>query len=40
MPDDAGGEKTFAELGEAEKNRISHRARALARLREWLATRA
>jgi XTP/dITP diphosphohydrolase len=40
LPDDAGGEKTFAELGEAEKNRISHRARALARLKEWLVARA
>lgn len=36
LPDDAGGTKTFAELGEVEKNRISHRARALARLKEWL----
>lgn len=40
LPDDAGGEKTFAELGEAEKNRISHRARALARLKEWLGRHA
>lgn len=28
---------TFAELGDKVKNRISHRARALARLKEWLA---
>lgn len=40
LPDDAGGAKTFAELGEAEKNRISHRARALAKLKERLASLA
>jgi XTP/dITP diphosphohydrolase len=33
-----GYEATFAELGEAVKNRISHRARALAALRAWLDT--
>lgn len=27
---------SFAELGEGVKNRISHRARALAKLKEWL----
>jgi XTP/dITP diphosphohydrolase len=32
-----GFTQSFAELGEEVKNRISHRARALARLREWLA---
>ncbi len=32
--------KTFAEIPMAEKNRISHRARALARLREVLESRA
>jgi XTP/dITP diphosphohydrolase len=31
-----GYNSTFAELGEAVKNRISHRARALAALRQWL----
>lgn len=35
-----GFERTFAELGEAVKNRISHRARALAKLREWLQVHA
>lgn len=32
-----GMNRTFAELGEAEKNRLSHRARALAQVRDWLA---
>jgi len=31
-----GFDRSFAELGDAEKNRISHRSRALAKLREWL----
>jgi XTP/dITP diphosphohydrolase len=31
-----GFEQTFAELGEATKNRISHRAHALLKLRQWL----
>ena len=35
-PDDATG-RTMAELSLAEKNRISHRGRALARLPELLA---
>jgi XTP/dITP diphosphohydrolase len=36
VPD--GEERSFAELGEAVKNRISHRARALAALRlAWKA---
>ena len=35
VPD--GFDKSFAELGEDEKNKISHRAKALARLRERLA---
>lgn len=34
-----GMDRTFAELGEAEKNRLSHRARALAHVRDWLAGR-
>ena len=33
-----GYEQTFAELGEAVKNTLSHRARALMKLRERLAT--
>ncbi|MBX3746597.1 MAG: non-canonical purine NTP pyrophosphatase [Verrucomicrobiae bacterium] len=33
-----GGTDTLAELGEAVKNRISHRARALERLRAWLGS--
>jgi len=33
-----GLDRTFAELGEAEKNRISHRSRALASLKSWLTT--
>ncbi len=35
-----GHDRSFAELGEEEKNRISHRSRALARLREWLSSRS
>jgi XTP/dITP diphosphohydrolase len=31
-----GFDKTYAEIGEDAKNRISHRARALAKLRDWL----
>ncbi len=31
-----GHEQTFAELGEELKNRLSHRAKALAKLRRWL----
>ena len=34
IPD--GHDRTFAELGAEVKNRLSHRARALAGLREWL----
>jgi XTP/dITP diphosphohydrolase len=37
VPD--GFEQTYAELGDAVKNRISHRARAWAQLAEWLRTR-
>jgi XTP/dITP diphosphohydrolase len=33
----AGIDRTMAELGEAEKNRLSHRARAFAALRPVLA---
>lgn len=36
VPD--GYEQTFAELAELEKNRISHRARALLKTREFLAS--
>lgn len=32
----AGSSRTMAELTTAEKNRISHRARALEKLRDWL----
>jgi XTP/dITP diphosphohydrolase len=32
----AGGDQTFAELGEEAKNRLSHRARALAKLKQRL----
>lgn len=35
VPD--GHDKTFAELGSAVKNQISHRARAIAKLREYLS---
>jgi XTP/dITP diphosphohydrolase len=35
IPD--GSDKTFAELGEDVKNQLSHRAKALAKLRAWLA---
>lgn len=31
-----GYEQTFGELGEAVKNRLSHRARAVGKLRRWL----
>jgi XTP/dITP diphosphohydrolase len=34
-----GHEKSFAELGDAVKNTISHRARAWARLAEWVRAR-
>jgi XTP/dITP diphosphohydrolase len=36
VPD--GYEQTFAELSDEVKNRISHRARALLRVRDWLIT--
>jgi XTP/dITP diphosphohydrolase len=35
-----GFEKTFAELGEETKNTLSHRASALAKLRNWLELHA
>jgi XTP/dITP diphosphohydrolase len=35
LPD--GHAQTFAELGDEVKNKISHRARALAKLRRWFA---
>jgi non-canonical purine NTP pyrophosphatase (RdgB/HAM1 family) len=31
-----GAEQTYAEMGEEQKNQISHRARAFQKLREWL----
>ena len=34
VPD--GYDRSFAELGEADKNRLSHRARAWAKLTQWL----
>ena len=34
MPD--GFEQTFAELGDETKNQLSHRAQALAKLKQWL----
>ncbi len=34
-----GHEETFAELGEEVKNRLSHRAKALAKLKRWLEAR-
>lgn len=37
IPD--GFEQAFGELGETAKNQLSHRARALARLRQWLSAR-
>ncbi|HUB86509.1 MAG TPA: non-canonical purine NTP pyrophosphatase [Verrucomicrobiae bacterium] len=35
VPD--GFEKTFAELGDAEKNKISHRSKALAKLKSYFS---
>ena len=35
VPD--GFEKTFAELGDAEKNKISHRSKALAKLKDYFS---
>lgn len=37
LPDDFGNEKTFAELGLAEKQKVSHRARALRALADKLS---
>ena len=34
-----GFEKTYAEIGEDEKNQISHRGRAMGKLAEWLRDR-
>jgi XTP/dITP diphosphohydrolase len=36
VPDDAPGERTMAELSDAEKDAISHRGRAARALEEWL----
>ena len=30
---------TYAEIDKSEKNKISHRAKALEKLKEWLAAR-
>lgn len=38
LPDDFGNEKTFAELGLTEKQKVSHRARALRALAETLSS--
>ncbi|MEW6306364.1 MAG: non-canonical purine NTP pyrophosphatase [Verrucomicrobiota bacterium] len=35
-----GFNQSFAELGEATKNRLSHRAKALAKVKEWFRQRA
>lgn len=35
----AGYDRTFAELGDEVKNGLSHRARALAKLKDWLGRR-
>ena len=37
LPDDFGNQKTFAELGLAEKQKVSHRARALRALADKLS---
>jgi XTP/dITP diphosphohydrolase len=36
VPDDQAGERTMAELSDAEKDAISHRGRAARALEEWL----
>jgi XTP/dITP diphosphohydrolase len=36
----SGHTQTFAELGESVKNRLSHRAKALEQLKQWLANRS
>ncbi len=33
-----GYEQTFAELGEATKNQLSHRAKALVKLKQWFGS--
>jgi XTP/dITP diphosphohydrolase len=40
IPDDAGGERTVAELSDAEKDAISHRGRAVRELVRWLRERS
>ena len=37
VPDDGDGTRTMAELSDAEKDAVSHRALAARRLREWMA---
>jgi XTP/dITP diphosphohydrolase len=37
VPDDGDGARTMAELGDAEKDAISHRGRAARALADWLA---
>jgi XTP/dITP diphosphohydrolase len=37
VPDDGGGERTMAELSDAEKDAISHRGRAVRALVAWLS---
>lgn len=39
FPDEYNGEKTFAEVSQSEKNKISHRARALRKMKELLQAR-
>jgi XTP/dITP diphosphohydrolase len=40
VPDDGDGDRTMAELGDAEKDAISHRGRAARALAPWLAGRS
>jgi XTP/dITP diphosphohydrolase len=39
VPAEAGGERTMAELSDAEKDRISHRGRAVREAAAWLPSR-
>jgi XTP/dITP diphosphohydrolase len=38
VPDDEPGDRTMAELSDAEKDAISHRGRAARALAEWLGS--